>query len=117
MKDDLTLKELGNFSGTQQYFRLSPFFKDAVGTDGIRYIMTNGYSWLVSDALAVIHMKIRDQPFIVVKLTLKEDRKGTVTYTDGNKKVLAKQHYEYTDAKKEVKMYFTNGVLMLPSEY
>ncbi|GAG90306.1 unnamed protein product, partial [marine sediment metagenome] len=46
---DRELKDLGQFTGTTQYYRV---FGVNV-TDGVKYVMDNGYAWLVTDAIAV----------------------------------------------------------------
>jgi len=113
--EDLTLKALGQFIGTQQYFRVL----GANVTDGVKYIMDNGYSWFVTDALAVILFKreLRGQPFLTVELKLLEDREADLIITDGNNNTLYSQHYEFTDAKRDLTLYFENGVLLLNSEH
>lgn len=37
--------------------------------------------------------------------------------TDGNGNKLYSQHYAFTNAKRELKLYFMNDVVMLPTEY
>lgn len=116
IKADLTCPEINQFTGTEHYYRE---FGGLV-TDGVRYVMTCGYAWLVTDSLCVIACKpkVRKQPFLVVKLTLnkKKPNEATLTIDDGNDNILHRQCYKYTDAKIDLKLYFENGVLMLSSE-
>jgi hypothetical protein len=63
-----------------------------------------------------MHPKLRGQQFVTIALSLDADS-ATVSYTDGNDKVLYRQSYEVTDARKEFTMYYTGGVLMLAQEY
>lgn len=110
--DDLELKELDMYHGTEKYH-------DVMGgnvTDGVAYIMNNGYSWFVTDSLAVIRIQLKKEPFLSVKLKLKDDTADMII-TDGNDKVLYKQHYGYTSAKRELNLYYSNNVLMLSGEY
>lgn len=116
-KDDLELKQLGQFRGTTQYHKMGSLFGDTVATDGVAYIMKNGYGWFVTDALAVIIFKFRNEPFISIKLKLLEDNKAKMILTDGNTKTLYTQEYNYTDAKKELNLYFIDNVILLSSEY
>ncbi len=111
--DDLELRDLDQFSGTQQYFKC---WLGALATDGVNYIMGNGYSWLVTDALSVIKLELKDEPFLVVKLKVK-DNKAVMTIEDGNGKVFHTQDYDYTSAKKDLTLYFVENVLMLSGEY
>ncbi len=117
MKDkNEVLKGLGQFSGTEQYY------KDYLGlllTDGTKYLMEElKCGWLMSDIAVIVKMKLKKEEFICVKLFVK-DSKAKVVYDDGNGNVLFQQKYEYTDFPEveEFKMFYTNGVLMLTSEY
>lgn len=113
-KEDLELTQLEQFYGTTQYYNVM----GTRVTDGVKYVMDNGYSWLVTDALAVLrtHPKVRGQEFVVVKMVNEANGGCSVRYEDGNGNVLYKQKYDITDAKVDVKMYFENGVLLLPRE-
>jgi hypothetical protein len=114
---DLELKELNQFIGTECYHQVY-FDKSISGTDGIVYIMESGYSWLVTDMLAVVCTKpeIRKQEFLAIKLKVK-DKAAIATIEDGNNHVLYQQDYKYTDAKKDLTLFLTNDVLMLSGEY
>ena len=122
-KPDLELKALNSYYGTQNYYQ----YMGVLFTDGIRYIMENGYSWFVTDAIAVIvaHQKIRrhlqNDDFLTIKLKLNKDEDGYTTadmiFEDGNYNELYRQHYDFTDAKKDLKLFYTGNVLMLSSEY
>ena len=112
-KDDLELKDLGQYYGTQGYVRVL----GVNVTDGIGYIMNNGYSWFVTDMIAVLRMKIKE-PFCSVKLKVNKEKKTAVaTIDDGNGKILYTQEYDYTDAKRDLELFFINDVLMLMREY
>jgi hypothetical protein len=120
-KEDLELKALHQFNGTTKYY-------EYIGTnitDGIVYIMQNGYSWLVSDAIFTIYFDIRikehlkKDKFLVIKLKVnRENKTAKVTFEDGNNNVLVYHIYDYTDAKvDELVLYYIDGVLMLANEY
>lgn len=114
---DLTLKNLNQYYGTEGYTKVMGINV----TDGICYIMMNGYSFLVTDFLSLIvtnHKGLRDQEFLSIKLKLKGDgSKANMIVTDGNDNILYEQFYTYTNVKKEVNLFFTNEVLMLTGEY
>jgi len=112
---DLELRRIGYFSGTEQYHRL-PFF-ETVATDGVIYLVDNGYSWFVTDAVAVAEAKFKDMPFLHITLKLLGDDKGQMVITDGDKNILYSQKYGYTDAKRELSFYIVDRVALLPSEY
>lgn len=116
VKEDLELKEIGNFTGTEAYQKI---WMGVIGTDGIAYVMRNGYSWAVTDACVILKRepKVMSEEFVVVKLRLLPDKKAEIVYDDGNGNILYTQKYEYTTAKRELRMYYTDGVLMLSGEY
>jgi len=120
-KEDLELKALHQFNGTLNYYR----YLGILITDGIVYIMQNGYSWLVSDAIITIHFDkriqnyLKNENFIAIKLKVnRENKTAKVTFEDGNYNVLAYKLYDYTNAKiEELVLFYVDGVLMLSNEY
>jgi hypothetical protein len=112
---DLTLKALDHHIGTEHYYNV---FGVNV-TDSVKYVMNNGYSWFVTDAIAALKFKpkLRREPFLTVQLQLTEDHKADMTIIDGNENKLYTQHYEFTDAKRDLTLYFIDNVLLLNSEY
>ncbi len=111
---DLELKELGYYVGSEHIYR-GMWGKY---TDGIKYLIDNGYSWFVTDAQIVIAMKprLKREPFLTVELKLNRAGTAQTVITDGNENVLYTQDYQWTDAKKEVKLYYENAVMYLSSE-
>ena len=118
---DKKLTELSKFYGSTHYYTI-PMFKSKI-TEGVKYIMDNGYAWFVTDALAIIDYKLSEKyEFLVVEL--KVDRKNKtaimrIKYDDGRKiRVVFKQRYSYTDAEVDyLKLYWVDGILMLNYEY
>ena len=113
---DRTLKAINQYSGTQQYHNIM----NTQVTDGIIYVCENGYSRVITDAVVILrmHKKVKGQEFVSVDLKVNEKNKtAKVVYSDGNNNILYTQKYDYTDAKTEFKMFYTNGVLMLAGEY
>jgi hypothetical protein len=126
MNHDLKLAGLPQFTGTESHARVM----GALLTDGVRYVMENGYSWFVTDFLAIAKFstKLKAEPFCTVELIIDAariaeisgttpDTKAVMLVTDGNYKTLYRQNYDATDAKAGFKMFFTDNVLMLASEY
>jgi hypothetical protein len=116
---DLELRHLEQFNGTENYYpHLGVFL-----TDGVRYIMLNGYNWFVNDAVITIRLHpkirrhIRNDDFLVVELKLNGDGSADMIISDGDYQELYRQHYQYTDARRELKLYYTGNVLMLAQEY
>jgi len=120
LEQDLELKDLNQYYGTQNYYS----YLGIKLTDGIAYIMRNGYSWFVTDAIAVIvanptvRKYLQEDTFLSIKLKLSKSKNSAdMIIDDGNGNVLYKQHYSMTDAKVELKLFYDNGVLMLSREY
>ena len=116
MDKDLSLKDLCQYFGTQAYHKE---WMNTTVTDGIKYIMNNGYSWFVTDAISVFKTKanLLGQEFLSIKLKLLDGNKAKMVITDGNEKILYEQKYEYTDAQKEFTLYYMNEVLLYSGEY
>ena len=108
--------DLTEFTGTLEYHRLTYF--PILATDGVKYLAEKaGAFWLVDDIAAVYVTKKNEYPFISINV-ISKDGKATVKYTDGNYKKIHTQNYEYTDLPEgEYKLFLTDDVLMLTSEY
>lgn len=116
---ETTLADLAQFTGTDKYY-FDPFFKGINYTQGVKYLRDNGANWLVVDTLAHIKLNKKLQKsldFLCIKFCAK-DKTGVLTIDDGNGKILIKKDISYTDFPNgEVKLFYTNAVLMLASEY
>jgi hypothetical protein len=112
----MSIHDLGNFTGTENWYR---HMSQRVYTDGIKYLAEdqNCY-WLIDEVLfAQTRTKIKAEPFQVWTLKTK-DETGLLTCNDGNGNIVFKKKIPYTDfSQKEIKLYFCDSVLMLPSEY
>ena len=102
--DDLDLKELGYFRGSETFSKMF-LYPNVRLTEGIIYIGENGYSWVVTDCLAVLKYRLSKEKFVSIKLIVK-NKKAEIIYTDGNEKVLYKQKYEYTSAKTNLNYFY-----------
>jgi len=93
-------------------------------TDGVKYIMDNGYAWFVSDAVATIiaYEPVREyyrrENFLAIKLKAHPESNTADLYIeDGNGHVLYQQHYSFSDAKVDITLFFSDNVLMLSQEW
>ncbi|MCA8287625.1 DUF6876 family protein [Burkholderia vietnamiensis] len=84
---------LGQFTGTENYYRLGPVLRDALATDGVHYLMTNGLAWLVTDAVAVCVLRAEHDGFFMIEFTPREDGSGELVIGDGNGTVIHRQEY------------------------
>ncbi len=117
-KPDLSLRSMNNFTGTLNYHKVL----ETKVTDGVVYLMKNGYNWFVQDVIIDIRMikGLRNKAFLVIKLHInKGKRKGenAVIKIYDDDKLIYTQKYSITDAKVDVKLYYIDRVLMLASEY
>ncbi len=117
---DLELKDLGYFHGSESYYRL---MGGVVATEGVHYIIANGYAWFATDAVAVLKADPRlkeylsHDDFVAIKLQLLPESQARMLMEDGNGHELYSQAYDYSDAKVNLELFYTGGVLMLASEY
>lgn len=115
---------LQQFCGTTQFFKL-PLIRTRF-TDGIHFLAERaGCFWLVTDA-SVIAKSLMDRSYFITidfkRLSEAErQQKGCeaiINYTDGNETILETHGYNVTDFPlDELRLYFVDNTLMLPSEY
>ena len=121
-KDEI-LANLPNFYGSENYYALSPLFRNFVMTDGARYLAENAGAFWLMDAVASHLGSYRDEDFVVAKfLRAKASNGWILRLEDGNDEVLADQLIGYSDFPlDEITLYVeydgTNHVILLPSEH
>ncbi|MEQ9438081.1 MAG: hypothetical protein RIG62_03500 [Cyclobacteriaceae bacterium] len=114
----LQADDLLQFTGTTQWFR-HPLFRQYTYTEGIHYMAEHGGAYWLMDAVFSWQTvpKVKAEPFQSWTLTVK-DHSAVLTATDGNGRQIARQEIEYTDfLLPEITLFFTDHVLLLPSEY
>ena len=120
MTHTLEESDLHKFSGTEHWYRHS-LVRSVLFTDGVKHVAeAGGAHWLVDEiALAQRYeKKLSGEEFQLWKLTVKEDRTATLVCEDGNGRKLLSKVIPYTDFPlREIKLYFTGDVILLPSEY
>ena len=120
----ITEEMLNGFSGCDGY----PCRRMGVNlTDGAFFLDQNGAGWLIDAILIVNRLKPLAQKTAGFQhWTLKKNKTGSGAvltcddggYEGGKPKVVYRQKIEYTDFPlPEVKLYLTDGVLLLPGEY
>lgn len=115
----LTKQDLDQFTGSEYWYNYSLSSK-VLYTDGIKYIAekANAY-WLIDEIVLIQPFKpeLRKQRFQVWKLKVNEDQSATLSCEDGDYHVLYVKDIPFTDFPFSVSLYFSNNVLLLPSEY
>ena len=119
-------KELNGFCGTEYYHR---HFTGLYYTDGVKHLAERaGAFWLIDAVFSYQHeQKIRAVPFQIWRLKVLRSELGEnknepmavlEMNEDTDKPIIVSQKIPFTDFPKgEVKLYFIDGVLLLPSEY
>ncbi|UGU15434.1 hypothetical protein LS482_17340 [Sinomicrobium kalidii] len=117
-------ENLRQFIGSPVFYSLS--LLNTKFTEGIKYLIEEAQClWLVIDVSAICKSPINTDYFVCInlkKLSKKEQKEkgyaALITYDDGNGNVFYEAHYNYTDFPlDEIRLYFVNDTLMLPSEY
>ena len=117
-------EELQHFSGTEMFF-LIPTAKCRF-TDGLKYLAEVGKCyWLITDTSLFANSLIDKSYFITIDFKrlsdenqIKEGCEAVIIYSDGNDNILKKQKYYSTDFPlDELRLFFVDNTLMLPSEY
>jgi hypothetical protein len=111
--------DLLQFIGATQWYR-HPLVRTVTYTDGAQYVAEHGGAYWLLDLIAThqLDKAVRAEPFQVWKLAVKPDRTATITCEDGNRKKVHRQELEFTDFPlPEITFYFTDNVIMLPTEY
>ncbi|MBU2903465.1 hypothetical protein KO529_01605 [Arenibacter algicola] len=121
----IQIKErLQYFNGSLVLYQL-PLIKTKF-TEGIKYLAEAANSfWLVTDTSVIAKSLLDKSRFISIdfkKFTEEEkDKMGyeaKIDYSDGNGLVFETQKYHLTDFPlDELRLYFVDDTLMLPSEY
>ena len=115
----LTKTDLRQFTGTERWYR-HWCARKVLYTDGVQYVAEHGGAyWLVDEiAFAQRNPKIAAEGFQVWKLEVKADHTAKLTCSDGNYRVVHEKELTFTDfSLDEISFYFTDNVILLPSEY
>jgi hypothetical protein len=105
-------------TGSTRWFR--HWSRRLVYTEGVRYLAEKASAYWFIDLVAswCPHASLRNEEFVLWKLTVKPDRSAIVIADDGNGRELAHQDIPWTDFPlDEVSLYLTDNTLLLPSEY
>ena len=118
--EPLTKSALVQFTGTENWYRTTPLSAKIIYTDGVKYVIEHGEAlWLVTDIIAFQHEpKVKNEPFQVWTLEVKDDGSATLTCEDGNGNAIFTNDYTQTDFPlDEITLWLTDDVILLPSEY
>lgn len=115
----LTKDDLHQFTGTELWHR-HPLARKVLYTDGAKHVAeAGGAYWLLDEiAFAQSVRQVAAEDFQHWKLKVSPDHSATLACEDGNSKIVFTKGIAFTDFPlDEIAFYFTNDVLMLPSEH
>ena len=114
-----TASELAQFTGTENWYRRA-LARNVHYTDGVLFVAERaGVYWLIDEiALAQkAEAALAGEEFQVWTLIV-EGSTALLRCDDGNDRCLLEKRLDYTDFPEPgIKLYFTDGVIMLPGEY
>jgi len=116
----LTAADLRQFTGTEHWFR-HLINRKVLYTEGAQYLAEHGGAYWLLDEIAIIqpyNQRIAAEAFQLWKLTVNPDQSAELVCEDGNCTVIYRKAIPFTDFPlPEIKLYFTDNVILLPSEY
>jgi len=116
----LTTADLSQFTGTEQWYRHG-MVRDVLFTDGAKYVADQAGAYWLLDEIALAQRgsnRVAGEAFQLWKLTVNADHTGTLSCEDANGNAVYSKAIPYTDFPlPEIALYFTDGVILLPSEY
>ena len=87
---------LAQFTGTEHYYKWSPFFRNFVLTDGAKFLAEKAGAFWLMDMIASHFAKYRNEDFVVAKLR-KRKNNWRLNIEDGNDNILAGQTIQFSD--------------------
>ncbi|SFZ89551.1 hypothetical protein SAMN05428642_101388 [Flaviramulus basaltis] len=116
--------ELQYFCGTEMFYKM-PLIGTRF-TDGLKYLAHEAECfWLITDASVIAKSLSNRSHFITIdfkrlskKQQFEKQCEAIISYGDGNGNIFETHRYNVTDFPlDELRLFFVNGTLMLPSEY
>jgi len=117
----LTEADLAQFTGTSTYYQ---HLLGVQYTDGVHYLAERAGAYWLIDAIASwqIDPRVHRDPMLqriqFWKLVVNDDRSALLVCERDEGDIAVSQEIPFTDFPlKQVRLYFQNGVVLLPSEY
>lgn len=114
------MEYLRAFSGSDSFYRHA-LNRNTLMTEGVAHCADNGFGWL-TDKIATLQAipKVKAEPFQVwhLRRVCANNNRAKLVCEDGNNKVVYAEVIDYTDCEEPgITFWFSDGVMMLPSEY
>ena len=116
--------KLQHFCGTEMFYKI-PLIKTRF-TDGLKYLAQEAECfWLITDVSVIAKSLSNRSGFITVDFKRLSEQEqfekqceAIIKYGDGNGNIYETHRYNVTDFPlDELRLFFVNNTLMLPSEY
>jgi hypothetical protein len=111
--------DLDQFTGSETWYQHN-IIRTVTYTDGAKHVADAGEAYWLLDEIALAQRydrKVAAEGFQVWKLAV-TNHVGMLTCDDGNGNIVKAKEIPYTDFPlPEIKLYCTDGVILLPSEY
>ena len=117
-KEQLAPHTLAHYIGTTCYYR-HPLSSKIKLTEGAYHCTMNGLSWFFDIVATEYFKNSKDHPFQTWELKVdQKTSKANIICTDGNGSLLRSKNIDFTDYPyPEFKVWVSDAVIMLPSEY
>lgn len=116
----ITESDLRQFTGTENWHRHG-INRTVLYTDGAKFVADNGGAYWLIDEIAFAQRyekRVASEAFQVWKLTVNADWSALLSCEDGNGKKVFRKKIEFTDfPMNSITLYYTNCIILLPSEY
>lgn len=114
-----TAGDLAQFTGTANWYR-HPLARSVLYTDGVKFIAERAGAYWLIDEIALSQISepaLKGEEFQLWTLIV-DGTAAMLRCDDGNDKRLLEKRIDYKDFPEQgIKLYFTDGVVMLPGEY
>ncbi len=113
----LKKEDLAQFFGTDNWYK-HPLSKKITYTDGVKYVAENGGAyWLLDLIVLGQHVEEVAQEEFQLWVLKVSDNAAILTCDDGDGNIVYRKQIEHTDFPlDEIELWFTNDVILLPSE-
>lgn len=113
------INSLPHFTGSQEYFEHRFFTIKMLLTEGANFVRKEGKAYWLFDMICSFQPSLRKEEFQTWTLKYLGENKGwKMTGTDGNKRILVEQEFEFSDFPLEdFTLWVEGNVILLPSEH
>jgi hypothetical protein len=116
----LSEADLNQFTGSETWYR-GCINRRILFTDGAKYVADNGGAYWLLDEIGLAQLyekRVAAEEFQSWTLSVRPDRAATLRCEDGNCNAVYTKEIAFTDFPlDEITLWFSDGVIYLPSEH